>query len=203
MRKKSHVSLAGYLVRELGSENLTKHKRAFYFGSVRPDLNPRMFKEPHKFDVTYGQFKEKVSRIVMDGRDGKCSKTSLWCRTGEVLHYLADYFTYPHNTVYDGGVKGHCLHERDLKYLLRKYVRTPEAQKVFDGQRAVAGEIKDLPELFRYIETCHKEYLRQPSSVEGDCRWIVRMCGMAVIAITEMACQGQEVMETEPFWRCA
>lgn len=203
MRKKSHISLAGYLVRELELKNLTRYKMSFYFGSVLPDLNPRMFREPHEFDGTYEQFKEYVLQIVSDARNGVCSERGLWRRIGEALHYLADYFTYPHNSSYEGGVKGHCLHERDLKYLLRRYVRTPEALEIFERQRELAWEIRDLPQLFQYIESCHEEYLEQRPSVEGDCRWIVQVCGVAAIVMAEMACKEEEVIMAGSFWRCA
>ena len=34
MRKKSHISLAGYLVREMNLEEFDRHKKAFYLGSI-------------------------------------------------------------------------------------------------------------------------------------------------------------------------
>ena len=37
MRKKSHISLATYLIGELESEQLDRHKKAFYLGSILPD----------------------------------------------------------------------------------------------------------------------------------------------------------------------
>lgn len=203
MRKKSHVSLAGYLVRGLGSEALTRHKKAFYFGSVLPDLKPKMFKEPHKFDITYEWFRGYVCQIVADGRNSAYKESVQWRRIGEALHYLADYFTYPHNTSYDGGVKGHCLHERDLKYALRKYVRTPEVTRSFDVQRRMAGTITELWQLFEYIENQHEEYLRQSPSVEEDCRWIVQVCSTAMLVMVRLACLEQDTAVVGPLWRCA
>lgn len=202
MRKKSHVSLAGYLVRELDLENLTRHKKSFYFGSVLPDLNPRMFKEPHTFDGTYEWFQAYVCQIVTDGEMGECRERVLWRRIGMALHYLADYFTYPHNASFEGGVKGHCLHERDLKYALRRFVRTPEALRIFEMQKKAAGDITELPQLFEYIERQHEKYLQQSPSVAGDCRWIVQLCSMAMLVIAELACIEQDTSDAL-LWRCA
>ena len=35
---------------------------------------------------------------------------------GVIIHYIADYFTFPHNDHYPGNVKDHCYYERDLKF---------------------------------------------------------------------------------------
>ena len=51
MRKKSHISLAGYLVREMNLEEFDRHKKAFYLGSILPDLTPKMITSPHEFQT--------------------------------------------------------------------------------------------------------------------------------------------------------
>ena len=40
MRKKSHISLAWYLMNNEGMESLKHHKGAFYIGSILPDCIP-------------------------------------------------------------------------------------------------------------------------------------------------------------------
>lgn len=42
---------------------------------------------------------------------------------GQVSHYLADYFTFPHNKIYPGGFKDHCSYEERLKRDLRSYIK--------------------------------------------------------------------------------
>lgn len=38
MRKKSHISLARYMVENLKDEELKHHKFSFYLGSILPDI---------------------------------------------------------------------------------------------------------------------------------------------------------------------
>lgn len=38
MRKKSHISLARYIVNSLDDKELKKHRFSFYIGSVLPDI---------------------------------------------------------------------------------------------------------------------------------------------------------------------
>ena len=111
MRKKSHISLAGYLIGELESEQLDRHKKAFYFGSILPDLTPKMFAVPHEFQTSYRELQEKVLGLIAYVQTGEGKERVVWRRLGVVMHYLADYFTFPHNTVFDGNLKDHCLYE--------------------------------------------------------------------------------------------
>ena len=43
MRKKSHISLARYIVNSLDDKELKKHRFSFYIGSVLPDIKPSFF----------------------------------------------------------------------------------------------------------------------------------------------------------------
>lgn len=186
MRKKSHISLAGYLVRELGMEELANHKKAFYLGSVLPDMNPKMVKEPHEFATSYEKLQESICQVVEAGADGDYKERVVWRKLGEIIHYLADYFTFPHNISYDGNLKDHCLYERDMKYWMRDYVRTPEAMLIFCRQRIEAEKIHDLQELFAYIEKKHMEYMKHSHTVVDDCRWILQLCSVVLIAVASM-----------------
>ena len=119
MRKKSHISLAMYLVREFKMEGLEKHKKAFCFGSILPDLTPKMVTSPHEFESTYDDMQDFVRYIFTEGIDEEWKERVLWRRMGVVLHYIADYFTYPHNTSFEGTLKDHCRYESEMKYYRR------------------------------------------------------------------------------------
>ncbi len=203
MRKKSHISLARYLVRELRLEKLTKHQKAFYLGSILPDLSPKMITAPHEYETSYGSLQELIRSIHADGENGLCSSRVIWRRIGVVMHYLADYFTFPHNISYEGSLKDHCLYEREMKHWMRQYVRTPEAMMLFRKQRAAVKGLESLEELFAGIESAHREYrlMKEQHTVKDDCRWIVAMCARVILyfaVVLEGECAGQ----TLPVW-CA
>lgn len=186
MRKKSHISLAGYLVREMDLEEFDRHKKAFYLGSILPDLTPKMITSPHEFQTSYQELKGRIQTLLQDARSGEYKERVLFRRMGVVMHYLADYFTFPHNVTYDGNLKDHCLYERDMKHALRSYVRTPEAQEIFRLQQMRQGQIRTTGELFSYIEQMHRAYLKQPHSAQDDCRWIVELCSWVMIGLVNI-----------------
>lgn len=178
MRKKSHISLARYLVRELSMDSLMKHRKAFCFGSILPDLNPGMIQNPHEYATSYEMLKGKIQSIAHNENSRFIKERVLWRQIGVVMHYLADYFTLPHNSFYEGNLKDHCQYEKQMKHWMRRYVRTPEAMMLFRQQRAAAKQLDSLEMLFAYIEAAHESYSRQSQihTVEDDCRWILTVC---------------------------
>ncbi|MCD7736406.1 MAG: zinc dependent phospholipase C family protein [Lachnospiraceae bacterium] len=192
MRKKSHIALSIYLAAGLHFEELDRYRKAFYLGSVLPDLNPKMLAVPHEFDTSWDKIQALILQIESDAKDGDYNGQAMWVRIGMVLHYLADYFTFPHNTCFTGSLKGHCMHESEMKYLLRAYLCTAQAGAVLHQQRIRAEKISTVQELFAYIENAHQDYMReQKHSVINDCHWIVEMCSCAGIYLTRMVC-GEE-----------
>ncbi len=83
--------------------------------------------------------REGFHTLLQDAGTGDYKERVLFRRMGVVMHYLADYFTFPHNVTYGGSLKDHCLYERDMKYALRSYVRTSEAQQIFRLLADAAG----------------------------------------------------------------
>lgn len=189
MRKKSHLSLAGYLIRELRLEELVNHKKAFYFGSILPDLTPKMITSPHQFMTSFEDLKAYIHGIAADGESGTYNERVLWRRIGVVMHYLADYFTFPHNASYDGNLKDHCMYERDMKACLREYVKTPEAKMVFRRQYTKARQIETVGELLEDIAKAHRSYMRKKHTVQDDCQWIVEQCSRVLIYLAMMVSQ--------------
>ena len=70
MSKKSHISLAGYLVREMNLEEFDRHKKAFYLGSILPDLTPKMITSPHEFQTSYEELQGRIHTLLQDARTG-------------------------------------------------------------------------------------------------------------------------------------
>ncbi|MDD6616824.1 MAG: zinc dependent phospholipase C family protein [Lachnospiraceae bacterium] len=183
MRKKSHIALAHYLIRQDCTENILKYKKAFYLGSILPDLSPKMFAVPHEYVSSYTELQAHI-RGLTDGWYAHSNPHMFWRRLGVVLHYLADYFTYPHNTTYEGSLADHCIYEGDMKHSLREYVKTEEAEKVFRMQKYGKARFESADELLSYIENMHARYLQSKHTVESDCRWIVEMCSLVLLSIT-------------------
>ena len=102
------------------------------------------------------------------------------------MHYLADYFTFPHNTTFDGNLKDHCLYERDMKHELRARIQTEEAIEIFENQQKKQNQIHTSAQLFDYIEKMHQSYLQRRRNLTDDCRWIMEMCSWTLIGLVNI-----------------
>ena len=154
MRKKSHISLARYLVRNLDDGDLRKYKLSFYIGSILPDCKPSFLYKKHEITGTFPQVKREIERLSSDyQKKYKRQKSKYYRNLGQVTHYLADYFTFPHNKIYPGNLKDHCAYEEKLKISLREYLKTPEvlehAKKTIEFQTPEA--------LIAFIQKSHDE----------------------------------------------
>ena len=183
MRKKSHIALAGFLVREMDDANMQKHWKAFYFGSILPDLTPKMITDPHEFDSSYLELKRRIAKLLSEAREHACKEGTLFCRLGVVMHYLADYFTFPHNKTYPGTLKDHCTYEEKLKQDLRAFLKTEKAKQI---GRDKDRDFTSLEDLFSYIKQQHEAYLKKRSNVEKDIEHIVVINRQLVDAISQL-----------------
>lgn len=182
MRKKSHISLANYLIESKGMECLGEHKSAFYIGSLLPDCIPSFITRRHTIEDTFDILRTEIEKIT-ENYDISKGISRYFCRhLGVITHYLADYFTYPHNSIYPGTIKEHCFYENDLKKEFRKYVKTDIAQKT----REQNGVFRTVDDICKFILDMHNEYLKAIKEVKQDCVYIVNLCHRVVDAVLQI-----------------
>lgn len=179
MRKKSHISLAGYIVSNMDRQDLIKHRKAFYLGSILPDCKPSFLTTKHEYGQTFEKLKEDMKRLTIVTDININNKRAYWRNVGQVIHYVADYFTFPHNKNYEGNLKDHCLYEKDLKFKLREYIKSGEAQKNITS----FVRLESLDALFQFIAKAHAEYVSFKRSVVEDCKYIVNITLQVVCSI--------------------
>ncbi len=181
MRKKSHVSLAKYIVRSEGMEDLWAHRGSLYLGSVLPDCTPVFLTRKHSMEESF-HILEKELRRLDKKFDPKKGFNRYFCRhLGIITHYVSDYFTFPHNSNYSGNLKEHCLYEKELKHRLREYVKSDEAVQV----RKENMRFKSTEEILLFIRQMHGQYMQQMSVVKRDIQYIVSLCFQVVDAILQ------------------
>ncbi len=66
MRKKSHISLARFLVRKAGDDVLRRRWKAFYVGSLLPDCRPSFLTVRHEYDETIDLVEHKIRKLMED-----------------------------------------------------------------------------------------------------------------------------------------
>lgn len=178
MRKKSHISLAWYLMNSTGMSSLKRHRGSFYIGSILPDCVPSFLVRKHTMEDSFYVLEKEIGKLVSHF-DPKKGTDSYFCRhLGVITHYISDYFTFPHNANYRGKLRDHCIYEEELKKKIYSYVRSPEAIRTRLGETIHTPE-----EILAFVRRMHEIYSAAESVVKRDCEYIISLCHTVVDAI--------------------
>lgn len=178
MRKKSHISLAKFLMNSMQVDELYEHKKAFYIGSILPDLKPSFLTQKHSIEETFGILIEEIKKITIDYDINKGINGYYARHLGVITHYLADYCTFPHNTIFQGSLKDHLFYEKELKFSLKEYIQGEDAQKECEAEN-----FESIEDVIGFISKTHTEYLKALKEVKEDIEYIVELCYKVVYAI--------------------
>lgn len=188
MRKKSHISLAKHIVNISDVPSFDKHRKAFYVGSVMPDFKPSFLTKRHEINETFELVEKRICKLTQGYDNPKELSAMYFEKLGEVVHYIADYFTFPHNKEYHGTMAEHCVYEGELKHKLRAYIRDFDEKKLQVWKRNL--KLQDLERFQSVADICdflkeeHRQYIRRGHhSVEEDCKYIVGICSKVAMAI--------------------
>lgn len=161
METKNHLQLALDIASE---KNLGKYSKYLVLGSIMPDINVFTYLRGHTY-------KESIKFI--ERKTKELTEKPVWNRTsyynlGIILHYLADYFTFPHNPNFHGNLAEHFDYEKKLRYRFSSFLKVRKKLKEQDALTA-----NNVMQMFRYLDAKHQEYIATTPSVETDCNYIL------------------------------
>lgn len=182
MKKKSHLSLAGYLLDSLQIDELQKYRKSFLFGSILPDCIPSFFTRRHTIEETFDILRDEIAKITEEYDWSQGITREFTRRLGVITHYIADYFTYPHNEIFKGNMKEHITYEFGLMYYLKEFLNSKEVDKhTIDN-----NNFYNVDSICDFIKQVHSEYLEVVKAIKTDCRFIVDMAMEVVKAVLQM-----------------
>ena len=183
LRKKSHILLARYLADQMpATKSLQSHRKAFCLGSILPDIKPSFLTKKHEYFGTFEEIQGKMKALI--DNDPKESKERVyWRRFGEVMHYMADYFTFPHNTNFTGNLYEHNKYEKHLKNHLKRYIESGAADRMV----ILPVNFGSFRELVEYIGNAHERYLLKERNIAEDVQYILRICSQVIHGILQLA----------------
>lgn len=172
MRKKSHILLGRYLADQMTAfESLQSHRKAFCLGNILPDIKPSFVTKRHEFFGTFDEVQDKLRHLVKENTD-LLQERVFWRRLGEILHYIADYFTFPHNKTFTGTLVEHNSYEKELKNQLKSCIKSGKA----DCFAVNAIRFSNFEQLVDYIRSRHADYLKKTRNIADDIRYILEVC---------------------------
>lgn len=185
MRKKSHISLAICMVESLNNEELRRHKLAFCLGSILPDIKPSFLYKRHEINQTFPALKKHIERLSEGDKAIEKKTRKYYMDLGQISHYLADYFTFPHNESYPGTLAEHCYYEEQLKQDLRACIKSGEAAKLLADESEMR-EFDDAKALCDFIQKIHASYISNVPDVQDDIYHIILVNYLALSGMMEL-----------------
>lgn len=183
MRKKSHISLSRGVIKGLGEENIIKHRYTFYIGSIVPDCIPSFIVRRHNMEQTFDIFVKHMEKFAdkLDKKNKIGFSQSI--RIGMIMHYIADYFTLPHNSHYEGGFREHCVYEGQQLRFMRSFV-----DRLRQGQLSIElpEALPDIKQVAEYIKAKHQEYVSEHQGVKEDCQFSLEACLCVAVSLFNM-----------------
>lgn len=164
----SHAVLAKYVNDYLEANYGTRlNAAALYYGSIAPDLFDKD-KGSHYSSACLANMRKLLKQIEVV-EDGKA-----FCHLlGEMLHYVADYFTAAHNKPYMmKNMRLHMMYETQLHLLLIKEKISSATMEcpTFNG------------DLMAQLEAWHDIYVLARSKASHDLSYIMR-CSFLVASV--------------------
>lgn len=183
MRKISHINLGKALLTQknvfqvLRDEHLKK--KSFVLGNVLPDCLPTFIYIRHNIESTF----EIVKGLIKDLLNLKIDTHRFWIKLGCTMHYIADYFTYPHTRLFKGGFNEHNKYEKFLKNSFEENLKRVHNKKVqsFHNINELFYYIKEEQQIY-FIEK--EENLDNPFLIDTD--YIFHVCETIFINIMNL-----------------
>ena len=183
MRKKSHILLGRYLADQMSEVySLQQHRKAFCLGNIMPDLRPSFLTTRHEFFGTFSQLQEKMRELIERNPEEDNARV-YWRRFGEVMHYMADYFTFPHNKNFTGNLYEHNKYEKHLKNHLKRYIESGAACQMV----ITSVYFESFQDLVEYIRKVHERYLLKERNIAEDVQYILRTCSQVIRGILQLS----------------
>ena len=175
--------VARYLADQLpATKSLQSHRKAFCLGSILPDIKPSFLTKKHEYFGTFGEIQEKMRDLVLSSPT-ELKERVYWRRLGEVMHYMADYFTFPHNRNFTGNLYQHNKYEKHLKNHLKRYIESGAVNSMVI-QPVSFGCFQEMVD---YIKDAHERYLQKERNIAEDIQYILSMCFQVIHGILELA----------------
>ena len=135
-----------------------------------------------RIDLTFHKLEKKINKVIDEYDKNKGMTIGLSKDLGVITHYIADYFTFPHNIEYPGTMTEHIHYEAQLKVDFREFVRKMKETHAHFQE----VNMRSADEICAFIKKCHTEYLHAVKSVENDCRYILQICAQVVGSILHL-----------------
>lgn len=152
--------------------NITINFNGLRYGSIKPDIDPRMISIPHYKNDSFDIIIEMIASLQKYNLPVYDKKLKIFSvKLGVINHYLTDFFCFPHNDAKACRFVPHLLYENRLAQEFYKF----DLNEICND---TISSIKKFPNMNikQYIELRHIEYMNSKPSINKDVFYSVEIC---------------------------
>lgn len=168
METKDHLYLAKLITNTANFGGKLK-KSAFEYGCISPDVNPLTYIKGHTFSGTSLYVKNSLSRL-----HGKLKSPKDYFDLGRAIHFIGDYFTFPHTPLFKGTISEHISYE----HCLHKHISSLKSDILTESKLDISNEKKCIA----LLEKVHEKYYSAKNSISNDWNYIRFMCSSVAMS---------------------
>lgn len=190
MRTADHMNLSRYIMDHMDAGASKLQKAAFIFGSIEPDINMLTYfrgsirgeekLRGHNYENVQKYMEKLTNKLTKKFEKGGMGTVRQSFLLGKLVHYVADSFTYPHNSIFPGNLKEHCQYETELHDYVNQMISSDDVN---------LDSIDDGIDIVEYLEGIHCRYVNETPGCENDYRHITH----AISVVTERFWQTESV----------
>lgn len=169
MRKINHIELGKELSKEL-YKNIDKKYfkyKTFVFSNIIPDCIPTFIYIRHNIKSTF----KKLEKLIKDLFLLEINTYKFWIKLGCIMHYISDYFTYPHTKIFNKGFIEHNKYEKKLRINFKSNIDISNYN--------VKQNFQTIDDILSYIKNQQNIYYldkNKNKSIFVDIEYIGRVC---------------------------
>lgn len=152
-------------------------REAFEFGCIYPDINLLTYIKGHTHSSTIDGVKKILIKLY-----GNIEKPMDYFNLGKAIHFIGDYFTFPHTPFFKGTISEHISYEHNLhEYIVTNGKSLNEFS--FD-------DITNAQKCIDLIVNLMSEYFDTSHSIPSDWHYIQYAC--VGISLSSIKCKSAE-----------
>ena len=162
MRTADHMNLSRYIMDHMDAGASKLKKAAFIFGSIEPDINMLTYfrgsihgeekLRGHNYENVQKYMEKLTNKLTKKLEKGGMGTIRQSFLLGKLVHYVADSFTYPHNSIFPGNLREHCQYETELHDYVNKTISSVgvNMESIDDGR-----------DIVEYLREMHDRYVSE------------------------------------------
>ncbi|MGM9636895.1 MAG: zinc dependent phospholipase C family protein [Eubacteriales bacterium] len=182
MNKVSHLLITGEILSKYSNVN-KKQRLMILLGSILPDILVYTYLRGHTWEDRSSRVFEKIRKY--EGRSRH--EFFFFLQYGCILHYIEDFFTWTHNSAYEGTIREHVNYENRLYDYMVSRESLPE------GDCNLQVHLQTAEQLISQLKTMHDTYMKTEPEMVTDQYYITKVAG--IVAEYFLATAGEEQYE--------